>query len=310
MDGRAQVVAVTLPTPGAVPTIGDRSPSRTGAVRRTLLVILGLNLVVFLVKLGVGVRTGSLSVIGAALETLLDAFNNVVGTILVGVAAQAPDDEHPYGHEKFETLGALAIVGFLSITCFELLQRGGRELLVGGSAPTASLADIALIVATMLVNVLIVVYERRRGHELQSPFLLADAAHTTGDIVVTLLALASLVLTRAGIPRIDAVLAVVVALIIAWSGWQILRANIPTLVDQRAVDAEELRRVVAAVPGVAAVRSVRSRFTPSGQLFAELTIVVPGEVSVLEGHAVADEVEDRIAAQLGSGYVTVHVEPA
>jgi cation diffusion facilitator family transporter len=298
-----------MPTPASVPALAPRD-QRAPAVRRTLLVILALNLFVFLVKVGVGLRSGSLSVLGAALETFLDAFNNVVGMILVRVAAKEPDEDHPYGHEKFETLGALAIVGFLSITCFELLQRGVREVLFGGHAPVASASDIALIAGTMAVNVLVVVYERRRGRELASPFLLADAAHTTSDTVVTLLALASLVLTRLGAARADAVLVVAVAGLIAWSGWRILRANIPTLVDQRAVDAAELRRVVLAVPGVEAVREVRSRFTPSGLLFAELTIVVPGSVSVADAHEVADRVEERIAAVLGSGPVTVHVEPA
>ena len=103
---------MSKPTPQAVPAAESRD-TRAPAVRRTLLVILVLNLVVFGVKLGVGLRSGSLSVLGAALETFLDAFNNVVGIVLVRVAAQEPDEEHPYGHEKFETLGALAIVGFL-----------------------------------------------------------------------------------------------------------------------------------------------------------------------------------------------------
>lgn len=300
---------MSQPTPPSTPASrpGD---ARAPGVRRTLLVILALNLLVFLVKLGVGLRSGSLSVLGAALETFLDAFNNVLGIAIVGVAAQEPDDEHPYGHEKFETLGALAIVGFLSITCFELLQRGGRALLGRGEVPAVSLFDMGLVAATMVVNVMVVIYERRRGRELSSPFLIADSAHTASDIVVTLLALTSLVLTRLGVPRADAVLSIAVALLIAWSGWAILRASIPTLVDQRAVDAEELRRIVARVRGVEDVRDVRSRFTPSGLLFAELTIVVAGSTSVADAHEVADRVEERIEAELGSGSVTVHVEPA
>lgn len=298
-----------MPTPRAVAAAEWRD-ARAPAVRRTLLVILALNLLVFGVKLGVGLRSGSLSVLGAALETFLDAFNNVVGIVLVGVAARAPDEDHPYGHEKFETLGALAIVGFLSITCFELLQRGGQALLHGGEAPAVSGSDLALVAGTVLVNVFVVVYERRRGRALSSPFLIADSAHTATDIIVTLLAVLSLVLSRVGVPRVDAVLAIAVALFIAWSGWGILRASIPTLVDQRAVDADELRRIVARVPGVEDVRDVRSRFTPSGLLFAELTIVVPGGVSVAAGHEVADRVEERIEDELGSGSVTVHVEPA
>jgi cation diffusion facilitator family transporter len=155
-----------------------------------------------------------------------------------------------------------------------------------------------------------VIYERRRGRELGSAFLMADAAHTGSDILVTLLALASLVLSRIGYPHLDAVLAIAVAMIIAWSGYRILRESIPILVDERAIAAQELRRVVLAVPEIRDVRKVRSRSTASGQLFAEVTIAVSGIISVDEAHRLADEVEAAIAREFGTSEVTVHVEPA
>src|SRR6478672_13038981 len=102
---------------------------RSPAVRRVLAQVLALNALVVLVKLGVGVRTGSLTVLGAALESALDTLNNVIGMLLVSIAARAPDEDHPYGHDKFETLGALGIVGFLSISCFELLREGVSSIL-------------------------------------------------------------------------------------------------------------------------------------------------------------------------------------
>ena len=97
------------------------------------------------------------------------------------------------------------------------------------------------------------------------------------------MALASLALARIGIGRLDAVLAIGVALIIAWSGAQILRASIPILVDERAIDARQLRGVVLGVPEIHDVRSVRSRSTASGQLFAEVTVAVAGTISVDRG---------------------------
>src|SRR5204863_443202 len=76
------------------------------------------------VKLAVGLSSGSLAVLGGAVDSCVDALNNVLALIVVRVAAKEPDEDHPYGHGKFETLGALAIVGFLSITCFELVREG------------------------------------------------------------------------------------------------------------------------------------------------------------------------------------------
>jgi len=240
------------------------SSSRTSAVRRALLIVLLLNVLVVIVKVAVGVRTGALTVLGAALESSLDVLNNLIGMALVTVAARAPDDEHPYGHDKFETLGALAIVGFLSISCFELLREGVTQLLDQQRPSAASNIDIALLVVTMAVNVFVVQYERNRGRALQSVFLLADASHTRGDIYVTGLALASLGLTRVGLGVLDPALALVVALMIAHSGYQVLKDSIPVLVDQRGVEATRLQLLIQTIPEVIDIRRIRSRSTPSG----------------------------------------------
>ena len=284
--------------------------ARSPAVRKTLAIVLVLNAIVLLVKIVVGIRTGALTVLGAALESGLDLLNNIIGMVLVAVAARAPDEDHPYGHDKFETLGALGIVGFLSISCFELLREGVTALTEHRVPHSVSPIDFAVIVGTLGVNVVVVWYERRRGKELGSVFLLADAAHTGSDILVTLMALASLALAGIGWPGLDAALAIVVALIIAWSGYQILRDSIPVLVDERAIDAAELRGVVLGIPGIHDVRNVRSRSTASGQLFAEVTVAVPGKMPVEESHRLADAVEAAIEREFGTSEVTVHIEPA
>ncbi len=285
------------------------SDARSPAVRRTLIVVLVLNAAVALSKIFVGVHTGSLTVLGAALESGLDMFNNVIGMTIVSVASRAPDEDHPYGHDKFETLGALGIVGFLSISCFELLREGVASLMRGSTPRHISGTEVGIIAVTLVVNVFVVWYERRRGRELGSAFLLADAAHTSGDILVTLMALASLALSRTGWVHLDAVLAIGVALIIAWSGLKILRESIPILVDERAIDARQLRGVVLGVPQIRDVRSIRSRSTASGQLFAEVTISVAGTTSVDEAHRLADAVEAAIEREFGTSQVTVHIEP-
>ena len=289
--------------------ITPTGPTHAAAVRRTLGVILVLNLIVVAIKVVVGWRTGTLAVLGAALESALDTLNNVIGMALVTLAARAPDDDHPYGHDKFETMGALAIVGFLSISCFELLREGVQKLRRQEEPRPPELIEIVLLAATLLVNVFVVVYERRRGRELKSNFLLADAAHTSSDTYVTLLALGAMLLAGVGLGRFDAALAIVVAMIIAVSGYRILKGTIPILVDQRAVDADEIRQLVRGIPRIGEVRMVRSRYAASGLLFAELTIVVDGDSTVAEAHELADEVEARITRQLGASDVTVHVEP-
>lgn len=300
---------MSTPAQAAQPS-SQRRAIRAPAVRNTLLVILALNAVVVIAKIVVGIRTGALSVLGAALESGLDLLNNAMGIVLVRIAAREPDEEHPYGHEKFETLGALAIVGFLSISCFELLREGVRYALAKQTPRAPTLVELLVMAATMAVNFLVVWYERRRGRELQSSFLLADAAHTHSDIYVTAAALGSLLLARLGFGAIDPFLAIAVALVIARNGYEIVRGTVPVLVDERAIDAAEVRRIVSDIPRVTDVRSVRSRAMASGVLLAEVTIGVRGSITVEDAHRVADAVEDRLAEELGASEVTVHVEPA
>ncbi len=304
-----EVARVSAPTQSSA----DRRRARhatTPAVRRVLIVVLTVNAVVALIKVGVGARTGALTVLGAALESGLDMLSNLFGMMLVTVAGQAPDDDHPYGHDKFETLGALGIVGFLSISCFELLREGVAALIGTRPPLSISLLDGVLIAATLSANAFVVWFERRRGQQLSSAFLLADAAHTGSDILVTLMALTSLALSRIGWSSLDPMLAIGVALIIAWSGVRILRESIPILVDQRAIDAADVRRVVISVPGVRDVRKVRSRSTASGHLFAEVTIAVAGRTPVIDAHRLADAVEETMERAFGTSEVTVHIEPA
>ena len=279
-------------------------------MRRALLFVLLLNALSAALKIGVGARTGALTVLGAALESTLDMLSNVVAIFAVSVAARAPDDDHPYGHDKFETLGTLGIVAFLAITCFELIRQSVGQLTGDHAPPRATRVDGALLIASLAVNGFVVLYERARGRALGSALLLADAAHTASDILVTALAIASLLLSHQGYVRADALLGLLVALIIAWSGYQILRGSIPILVDARAVDADRISEIVRGIPGVVDVRSARSRRTSSGHLFAEVTILVDGATSVADAHDFTDEVERAISRELGTSEAIVHVEPA
>ncbi len=284
--------------------------ARAAGVKAALVIVLLLNAASAGLKIGVGARTGALTVLGAALESALDMLSNAVAILAVSIASRAPDDDHPYGHEKFETLGTLGIVAFLAITCFELLRQSIGELGGRHAPPTASWLDGWLLVASLGVNGFVVFYERRRGRALGSALLLADAAHTASDILVTALAIASLVLSHLGYARADALLGILVAGLIARSGYQILRDSIPILVDARAVDAARLSEIVCTIPGVAGVRSARSRRTASGHLFAEVTILVDGMTSVAAAHDFTDEVERAITRELGTAEAIVHVEPA
>ena len=282
---------------------------RHGRVRRILLWVLLANVAVIAAKLVVGLRSGSIAVLGDAAHSGVDAINNVVGLAAMRLAAAPPDAEHPYGHGKFETLAALAVAAFLSVTCFELIQSAFERLIRGGAPPDLEPAMLIVLLAALVVNGAVALGEARASRTLSSEILAADARHTASDVLVTAGVLAGLALTaRTGWAAADAWLAHAVALVVARSGYQIFRETIPVLVDERAVDPREIEGVASGVSGVRAVTGVRSRGKSVGR-FAELTIRVAPEETVVSAHEIADEVERRVAARIGFTDVTVHVEP-
>ncbi|HEX5724462.1 MAG TPA: cation diffusion facilitator family transporter [Longimicrobiaceae bacterium] len=281
---------------------------RARRVRRTLQLMLLVNFTLLVVKAVAGVRSGSLAVLGGAFDSGLDMITNVVGLTLAGMAAQGPDEDHPYGHDKFETLGALVLVAFLSVSVYELVRSAIGRLRGGTPVELDTSLAVAVMTGSLVVGMGAAVYERRRGRALQSELLVADSAHLLADVGVTTAALVGLLLTRAGWEAADALTSLLIAGLIARTGWEIIREAVPMLVDERAVDAGEIARVAEGMEGVHAVYDVRSRGR-RGSMFAELTIAVGSGVDVETAHAIADLVERELRQRLGAQSVTVHVEP-
>jgi cation diffusion facilitator family transporter len=295
---------------GGRPAPPPRTPDyRDEKVRKVLVQILLLNLAVVLVKAVAWWSSSALSVAAETAHSGLDALNNVVALSFAAVAAREPDEDHPYGHQKFETLGALVVASFLSVTVFELVRSAVGELVSGvpGDVEGTPLA-IGLMAASILVGTAVSTYERRQGRRLASDLLLADAAHTRTDVLAALAVLGGLVAVRLGYPWADPVISLAVAGVIALTGWEIVKGTVPVLVDERAVEARAVRRMVEEMAGVVSCYGVRSRGKP-GEVFAELTIAVRSELDVTRAHQIADEVERTVGERLAARDVVVHVEP-
>src|SRR5688572_26671049 len=132
---------------------------REDQVRRVLRLTLLANLAVVVGKVFAGLAANSLSVLADAAHSSVDAWNNVMALVIARVAAKAPDEEHPYGHAKFETLGALVIVAFLSVTVYELLKSAFVRLAGGGTTPEATPLAIGVMLGSAVVSLIVARYE-------------------------------------------------------------------------------------------------------------------------------------------------------
>ncbi|MEH2066527.1 MAG: cation diffusion facilitator family transporter [Nostoc sp.] len=278
-------------------------------VRKVLIITLLLNLFVLGLKALVGYWTGSLSLLADALHSVTDSANNVLGLIASKFSSPQPDREHPYGHHKFEAVGALGIASFLGIACFEILQGAIERILKGGGEPVRiSPPELWLLLIVLGVNIFVAFYERAVGKRVGSSILIADATHTMSDIWVTISVIAGLIGVWLGYQWMDLVLAFPVALLVFWSGWSVLKENLPWLVDQMAIAPEVIHAIATSVPGVINCHDIASRGVLGRQVFIEMHLIVDAP-DVETAHHITEEVESRLEERFRPVRILIHVEP-
>ncbi|MEH1940544.1 MAG: cation diffusion facilitator family transporter [Nostoc sp.] len=278
-------------------------------VQKVLIITLLLNLFVMGLKALVGYWTGSLSLLADALHSVTDSANNVLGLIASKFSSPQPDREHPYGHSKFEAVGALGIASFLGIACFEILQGAIERILKGGGEPIKiSPPELWLLLIVLGVNIFVAFYERSVGRRVGSSILIADATHTMSDIWVTISVIAGLIGVWLGYQWMDLVLAFPVALLVFWSGWSVLKENLPWLVDQMAIAPEAIHAIATSVPGVINCHDIASRGVLGRQVFIEMHLIVDAP-DVETAHHITEEVESRLEERFRPVRILIHVEP-
>jgi len=281
--------------------------TRVRDIKRVLLVILGLNLLVAAAKGVVGWLTGSLSVTADALHSTLDGASNIVGLIAITLAAAEPDSDHPYGHRKFEVLGALGIGVLLAFAAWNILAEAWARWRTPHEI-VAEWSSLAVMAGTMVINIVVTVYERRRGKELQSEVLLADSAHTRSDVLATAGVIASLLLAHR-LPWLDMAVAVAIAGLIAWAAVRVALSGAGVLADRAVLDPVGIKEVALGVEGVIECHEVRTRGTRDA-IFCDLRIHLPPDLSLVRAHEIGHQVESRLkGAYPGLRDVIVHVEP-
>jgi len=271
---------------------------------------MGLNLIATFTKLGVGYWTGALSLIADGFDSFFDSASNVIGLVGIYIASRPADEEHPYGHRKFETMTAIIISLLLFLTTWELLNSAWERLRNPGLIqPTVSVWSFVALLVSIAVHVSVVIYELGAGRKLKSDFLVADAMHTKADIYISLSVIGGLVAVRLGYPIVDPLLAIVIAILIAKIGIDIIRESSMTLLDGAAVPISEIERIVMGVRDVQACHDIRSRGHEDA-IYVDLHVKVAPQMSTLQSHAVAHDVQDRLRAEIPSVRdVVVHVEP-
>ena len=286
----------------------DRA-ERTNSIRRVLCAVLALNLLVAFAKIGYGLKSGSVAMSADGAQSLLDGLSNCVGLVSIAIAARPPDEEHHYGHDRYETLASLIIAMTMSISVLEIVRSSVRHL-ISGSSPTVTAGSFVVLGCTMAVNVGVATWETRKGRELKSDFLAADAKHTLSDVGVSSGVIIGLLAVRAGFERADSIVSIGIAGIIAWTAWTILRDASLVLTDAARTDPRKLMEAILNTEGVETAHKLRAR-SMGGRQLVEVDITVNPGLRVDQAHDVATNVERSVKDIAGNqAQALVHVEPA
>ena len=283
----------------------DRMDQRDSKILRIILIEGLANFTVLIIKVVVGIFTGSMAVLGDAVHSLTDIINNIVAWLVTRHSAKPADTKHPYGHRKFETVAVFGLAALLAILAFELVVHAiTRET----TEITTGRLELGLMLGVLTINIVISTWQRSWARRLKSDILLADANHTFSDVLITASVIVGWQLSVMGWVWIDRLCAIAVAGLILYLAFGLFKRTLPVLLDERAIEAEQLRAIVQSVEGVRAIRRVRSRWVGSARA-ADLVIEVDAQLSTADAHEIADRLETLLADRFDIHDVSIHVEP-
>ncbi len=255
--------------------------------------------------------TGSVALYSDALESIVNVVTAAVAFIAVNVSARPPDDAHPFGHHKAEFLSAVLSGTMITIAAM-LIFRAAYDAFMDPRPLTQPVGGLAVNALAAVLNGAWSWQLVRTGRQFRSPALVADGWHLFTDVMTSVGVLAGLILaTFTGWYILDPLLAAVVAANILWAGYKITLKSVSGLLDE-AASADIEARIKAAIKasGSGAIEAHDIRTRHAGQVtFIEFHLVVDGDMTVRELHAICDRIEETMRRDVEGAQVVIHVEP-
>jgi cation diffusion facilitator family transporter len=308
-DSGLEIQDLTDRAPERRPLNPESPSSRYADVARVLIRVLFLNLGVAIAKIAFGYVSGAISILSDGFHSLTDTGSNVVGLIGIRAADRPPDEDHPYGHRKYETVAAAAVTIFLFLLVLEVLRNAFNHLSGRTAPPDISIAGFVIMAVTVAINLFVVRYESSEAERLRSEVLLADALQTRGDVWTSIAVIAALAGARAGLPILDPIAALVVAGFIGRALVQIAATTTRILSDRVVMSEADIEHVVMSVPGVIGCHQIRTRGS-ADHVFLDFHVWLAPAMPLVEAHAISHVVKDRLMTKYPQiADAIIHIEP-
>ena len=280
------------------------------AAHRSLWVSVGVNIVLTAMQLITGLWAGSQALVADALHSLSDLVADFVALLARKHSHKAPDADHQYGHQRYETAASLALgLLLLAAGCSMLLSAGNK---LTGATPLVPVHQAALYAAlfTLASKELLFRYMLKIATEVRSSMLVANAWHARADAASSLVVAVGIIGNLAGYTWLDPLAAALVGFMVGRSGWQFAWDALNNLMDRAADDdtVEAIRATLLATPGVQGLHDMRTRHM-GDQILVDVHLEIDGELTVYQGHDIAANARARVMAEHHVLDVMTHIDP-
>lgn len=273
--------------------------------------VLGIlcNILLFLMKLFVGMATNSIAVISDAFNNLSDTGASVISLASSKLSGRRPDEGHPYGHGRAEYVASLLVAVLIILFGLELLGSSAGKI-INSNEVSLNAVSVMLLIFTVIVKLWMWSYNRYMGYKINSPVLFAASKDSLNDVIATsAVVVAALISPYVRFP-IDGIAGAAVSLLILWTGYEIARDTIDRLLGQRPDTelAEHIKAMVLDNDMVLGVHDLMVHDYGPGRIIASVHAEVPYNLSLKEVHAVIDAAEKKVRKELNVDLV-IHMDP-
>src|SRR3989338_1076300 len=280
---------------------------------KTILIVslinASVNALLAVIKIFIGKLGHSQALIADGIHSFSDLISDAMVFIAARASIQHPDKEHPYGHQRIETIGTIIIGLILFAVAATLFDEAILRLIhYHFQKPTVSVVIVAII--SINANECLFHYSRKKGEKINSNLLISNAWHKRSDVFVSIIVLFSVIGSRLGLTWLDSAGAIVIALLIVKIGIQMIWHSVQELID-RGVDVttlDAIKQTIASVSGVRSIHQLRTRLH-GNEIFVDLHIIVDPFLSVSEGHHIGEQVHAALLNNVKHlSDVTVHID--
>ncbi len=290
----------------------ETDSERVGDIRRASFVGIIGNALLSAAKIGAGIAGGSYALISDGIDSATDIITSIVTLYTARIIVQPPDENHPYGHGRAETLATKVLSFIIFFAGTQLAYSAVKELFSGTERMVPDRMVIYFVLLSIFGKLFLAFYKYRIGKKADSPMLIADAKNMRNDVLISLSVLTGLVFTFVlKLPVLDTITALLISLWIMKSAFGIFLETSVELMDglQDKTIYKKVFDVTCSVDGVRNPHKTRIRKINT-QYVIDMAIEVDGNLTVKEGHDKATEVRNCIQKQLNNIYdVIIHVEP-